>query len=480
MICCWVSQLKAQSTDLFQVIPFKAEPGLTTDDGFMISFQLNSSQAYWGIQFEMKLPDGMTLDDTDGADPFELSIDRFPYTKRGSKVTFKHGVAYGKRKDDPSWYIVVISPNDNTSYISAGDGECFYAYVKTDADMKPGVYPIYIRSALMVVTTSLYTRPAASTSYCTIGDATLPQTAKVSLPDFTGQIPSWVVSDLSKELNQNTALRELDLPNVDMLDADFSLANPNALIYVNADSKYAQKQEEEEIPVNNIVAVSDDNASCRNLVLDENYGFNCTTPFKASQAILHRQGLSRGWNTLCLPFELNEEQVKKAWGDDAQVQHFADFSNNTINFEVANEATSANTPCLLYLGEDKDNTNWAFNEVLVCPTSQSASIVHEGVSFVGNLNGRISAQGIYGITTDNMLKIGGTNAHINGFRAFFDLSPQLNSQAIQVAYEGDITSIDAITQSCKAQRIFSVDGRQVNMPTQCGVYIINNKKVFIK
>lgn len=480
MIGCWVSGMKAQSTDLFQVIPFKAEPGLTTDDGFMISFQLNSSQAYWGIQFEMKLPEGMTLDDTDGADPFELSMDRFPYTKRGSKVTFKHGVAYGKRKDDPSWYIVVISPNDNTSYISEGNGECFYAYVKTDANMKPGVYPIYIRAALMVVTTSLYTRPAATTSYCKIGDATLPQTSKVSLPDFTGQIPSWVVTDLSQELNHNTALRELDLPNVDMLDADFQLANPNTLVYVNAESKYAQQLAGRETPLNNVVAVSDENATCRSLYLDERYGFNCTIPFSAERATLYRQGVSKGWNTFCLPFELKEEQVKNVWGENSQVQHFTSFNDNIIRFESTHEMTEAYTPCLLYVDEDKSNANWTFDNVSVCATSLTPSVVNNGVSFMGNLNGRISAQGLYGITSDNMLKIGGANAHINGFRSYFDLSPNINAQSVQLVYGGEVTSIGEVKQNMKMQRIYSIDGRSVKTPMQRGVYIINNQKVFVK
>lgn len=480
MICSLTGGLKAQSTDLFQVIPFKAEAGLTSDDGFMIGFQLNSSQPYWGIQFEMKLPDGMTLDDTDGADPFELSMERFPYTKRGSKVTFKHGVAYGKRKDDTKWNIIVISPNDNTSYISKGNGEFLYAYIKTDKDMKPGVYPIYIRAALMVVTTQNYTRPDPTTSYCTIGDATLPQTPKVSLPDFNGRIPSWVVSSLESELNQNDKLRELELPNVDMLDADLNLANPNTLIYVDNKSKYAKILAEKEEPAKNIVTTDNEEAACLHLSLDERYGFNCTTPFSAKEVTLHRQPFTKGWNTLCLPFELREEQIKTIWGENAETQVFTSFDGNAINFSYTNGNIEAGAPCLIFIDENKSNSDWTFKDASVLPTPQEPSIVHNGVSFIGNLNGRISAQGFYGITEDNVLKIGGVNSHINGFRALFSLPDNLTPQGIQVVHEGEATGIKTPTETTTKHTLYTIDGKQTKKPLTRGVYIFNKQKIIIK
>lgn len=142
--------------------------------------------------------------------------------------------------------------------------------------------------------------------------------------------------------------------------------------------------------------------------------------------------------------------------------------------------TEAYTPCLLYVDEDKSNANWTFDDVSVCATSLTPSVVNNGVSFMGNLNGRISAQGLYGITSDNMLKIGGANAHINGFRSYFDLSPNINAQSVQLVYGGEVTSIGEVKQNMKMQRIYSIDGRSVKTPMQRGVYIINNQKVFVK
>ena len=79
-----------------------------------------------------------------------------------------------------------------------------------------------------------------------------------------------------------------------------------------------------------------------------------------------------------------------------------------------------------------------------------------------------------------MLKIGGANAHINGFRSYFDLSPNINAQSVQLVYGGEVTSIGEVKQNMKMQRIYSIDGRSVKTSMQRGVYIINNQKVFVK
>ena len=107
-LCLW----GVRAEDVIQVVPFKAEPGMTTDDMACFSVKMNNTNIYWAFQLDFLLPDGMVLDDTGGLNPFELNLDRFPHSSRGGIVTFKHGVAWNKLSN--GWYRVVVSPNDAT------------------------------------------------------------------------------------------------------------------------------------------------------------------------------------------------------------------------------------------------------------------------------------------------------------------------------------------------------------------------------
>lgn len=59
--------------DVLQVVPFKAQPGTTSADACYFSIAMNNDAAdIWAFQFDILLPEGMALDNTDGLEPFEL------------------------------------------------------------------------------------------------------------------------------------------------------------------------------------------------------------------------------------------------------------------------------------------------------------------------------------------------------------------------------------------------------------------------
>ena len=146
VLLCLVSAATARAEDIIQAVPFQAEPGLTTDDAFCFSVRMNNTEPIWAYQLDFLLPEGMTLDDTDGLNPFELNPDRFPHSSRGGVITYKHGIAWKQQPD--GWYRVIVSPNDATR-IEGTEGEVMKVYILTSPDMKPGLYPIKVRGEIL-------------------------------------------------------------------------------------------------------------------------------------------------------------------------------------------------------------------------------------------------------------------------------------------------------------------------------------------
>ena len=93
VLLCLVSAATARAEDIIQAVPFRAESGLTTADAFCFSVRMNNTEPIWAYQLDFLLPEGMTLDDTGGLNPFELNPDRFPHSSRGGVITYKHGIA---------------------------------------------------------------------------------------------------------------------------------------------------------------------------------------------------------------------------------------------------------------------------------------------------------------------------------------------------------------------------------------------------
>ena len=218
-LCLWA----VRAEDVIQVVPFKAEPGMTTDDMACFSVKMNNTHIYWAFQLDFLLPDGMVLDDTGGLNPFELNLDRFPHSSRGGVVTFKHGVAWNRLSS--GWYRVVVSPNDATR-IEGTEGEIMKVYYLTSPDMKPGLYPIYVKGTVLTITGNSDVKPGPSASYFTIGDSPLATEPAPDLSALTGYWPSWVVEQVNGDLQQNDGLVELDVTGADSLGAALSCPTP--------------------------------------------------------------------------------------------------------------------------------------------------------------------------------------------------------------------------------------------------------------
>lgn len=465
----------AQTENAIQVVPFQTKAGATTDDALCFQIAMTNTEPVWGVQFRLKLPDGLTLDEY----AFEQVSDRCP-SKRGQ---FFHSVDYSYKD---GWYTVVLQTTTNT-FLGGNSGALLNVYYLTDSGMAPGVYPIEIKDALLVFDTE-GSYPAASTSYVVIGDTSPLKTEKhVDLSCLTGDVPSFVMETINADLAENTEALSVDLTGINTFGTAPEMPGGNTLLYVNADSPAATALETALTP--NVVMKSSTGYTCSRLVLDDTSSFGVEHQISVLSASLKRGDISSPWSTLCLPFSLTPEQLENAYGASACAYGLSGVEAPYICFSPLTEATTAHVPYLLETTAVDENTGMInFGSVTLEPCWAPIMQEANGVKFYGIYTGTTSATGAYGITPDCRLQRGGGAADTRSFRALFDLSSLSDAGQYVIRHE-DITGLLGTATNLALVDVYDVNGtiirgglseKEALQSLSRGVYIINGQKVFVK
>ncbi len=210
------------------------------------------------------------------------------------------------------------------------------------------------------------------------------------------------------------------------------------------------------------------------------------------------------WSTLCLPFDMTEEQVYAAFGDDVELAEYIDHEMNdaatqlTVTFDAANlteDGLMANNPYIIKTS--KDITEFKVDGVNIDADEDGAVAEYT--------NGRSgSRKEVYGsfhgtyhagtIVPANSLFINSSQfwyskglTKMKAFRAYFTLVDVLasveNTASIKmrINVDGLETGIDKMDIGLRTMdNVFDLSGRSVKQPQQRGIYIINGKKVVLK
>ncbi len=190
------------------------------------------------------------------------------------------------------------------------------------------------------------------------------------------------------------------------------------------------------------------------------------------------------WNTFMVPFDIDNTNLKAAFGDDVAVAEYKEESADAANAEVqfntmGTPAITANIPVLLKTSTA--GTSYTFNGVEV----KTGDIKKEGTNFdfVGTYAASTDiAAGDYFISANKLYKSSGTTT-IKGTRAYIKARSTGNEiKSLNIFdEEGNATAIDAteIEGLTVGGKVFDLSGREVKTPVR-GLYIQNGKKVFIK
>lgn len=207
------------------------------------------------------------------------------------------------------------------------------------------------------------------------------------------------------------------------------------------------------------------------------------------------------WSTLCLPFDMNEAQLKTAFGDDVELAEFVNYTPEEtgdgliVNFDDVNLATEGLVTSYPYLIKaSKDVTTFEIN-AKITPDEENAVVEYatgKGGNRVvhGIMKGTLHAGDA--IPADNLFLNGSkfwysTGAtKIKGFRAYFWFKDVLSSGGeakLRFIVDDEEVAIEGIGASSIVKgAVYNVNGQLMGTDIDInslpkGVYMVDGKKV---
>ena len=198
--------------------------------------------------------------------------------------------------------------------------------------------------------------------------------------------------------------------------------------------------------------------------------------------VLTRQLKADTWNTICLPFDVNADQINSVLKSAGNVKIFdrEEASTQTIYFKDA-ETMQAGVP------------------YLIKPTEEVATLTFDGVTITSTeaqSNG--TECGIHGNYAPYTMKTDGTEMFLNasrqfvvpaegknkmkGFRAYFFKPSSISAAAFNINF-GETTAINGVTTEANNEqnmKVYNLNGQYVGTNLNAlpkGLYIVGGKKV---
>lgn len=215
------------------------------------------------------------------------------------------------------------------------------------------------------------------------------------------------------------------------------------------------------------------------MTLDE----NSTSPIMdgSFDKVILKRTFAAGWNTLCLPFDVDD--VEEAFGEGAKAYGFTKYADGDLSFSLA-ESLNATKPYVIYVPVAITD-DIVFEDIEIDESNtQSSYTLKNKVYFRGTYTPVAPGEWtkkddtnlIYGVTTEGRIVKAGPEASIKGFRAYFDLPGDAAVKALVVDGD-DATSIAFPFGGMEeGAAIYNVAGQRLNK-VQKGVNITNGKKI---
>jgi hypothetical protein len=221
-------------------------------------------------------------------------------------------------------------------------------------------------------------------------------------------------------------------------------------------------------------------AVAEEITLNETEAYTAVTEDTYANVTMNRKVVA-GINAVAVPFDLNAEQVKAVFGENAQVYTFEDVpdgENSQINFNTKDANTiEANVPVLV--GDATASNSQTINGVIL--KAGEAKVSGTNFDFVGNYEGTVKvAANDYFVSGGKLYKSEG-NTNLKSFRAFIQNKANTNGE-VKLCIDGVATSIDEIVNGQSSMvngNIYNLAGQRVSKTTR-GIYVKNGRKVVVK
>ena len=211
-------------------------------------------------------------------------------------------------------------------------------------------------------------------------------------------------------------------------------------------------------------------------VIDEEVG---TVESFSNKAIVWKHSWKKGWNTMCLPFAI--ENTALAFGSD-KFYGFTGYEDGVLTFSTVT-ALEAGKPYIFYTTSNDGSIETILQDITVGFAYTTPDKTTQGKATFQGTYAPIAApnmEGKWGVTTAGKIQKGTDKASIKGFRGYFDLPAGADAPSLSI--EDTTTGITTVIGADALNmdgRVYNLNGQRVENATK-GLYIVNGRKVVVK
>lgn len=231
----------------------------------------------------------------------------------------------------------------------------------------------------------------------------------------------------------------------------------------------------------------------KSYTLDETKTDNVIETYENANVTLQRTLEASHWNSFCVPFALDKDQVTQYFGEGTQLRTYEGNCNNNIVYFATVDNIEAGKPYIMKPG----------NAVVKNPTFEGVSMVATGLDENGNPQAvgdasTVQMKGIYNHVTlmqdKTNIYIGAGNkfyypadaeaCQMNGLRAYFIVPEGTDIKKLRANLDGATTSLGEIFDTEESNTpVYNLQGQCVGnslSTLKSGIYVQNGKKVVVK
>lgn len=281
------------------------------------------------------------------------------------------------------------------------------------------------------------------------------------------------------------------LTNLTSADNNYTCTDPNNGVWVGSAKEVVFTNSSQTRATKIIITVEVPKA--KNYTLDETKTDNIIETYENANVTLQRTLEASHWNSFCVPFALDKDQVTQYFGEGTQLRTYEGRCENNIVYFATVANIEAGKPYIMKPG----------NAVVKNPTFEGVSMVATGLDTNGNPQAvgdasTVQMKGIYNHVTlvqdKTNIYIGAGNkfyypadaeaCQMNGLRAYFIVPEGTDIKKLRANLDGATTSLGEIFDTEESNTpVYNLQGQCVGnslSTLKSGIYVQNGKKVVVK
>lgn len=427
-----VFSMNSHAEDVLQVMPITTSAGVAYNQNKTIDIYLNNTFDVANLQFDLLVPEGMTLRKSD------------TYVQFG-----EHAKIYDDEEEDyinlftfqtnviESGYTRFMFIPKGIGSIKTGSGVILKIPYKTDSNMADGVYPILITGINLNKSVTETIKIPSTSSYVIIGNS-IPNHADMS--SLVGYIPSFVVGKLNDDIASNTNLKSLNLSGTSYanLGADIEVPDGMEMLWYTSD-----------------------------------------------KASLNRTFTADKWSSVCLPVSI---EVSSLLGTPLiQKMESYDETGGYISLADVSTIEKGKPYMVKSVSDSKLFNNVSITDCESVTDAEPGSFVSGNLSMKGTYQettvSSTASKTYYGFSGGKFVgvTVGGTGK-AQPFRAYLELNGVATTRSIGIGEDNGTTSINKTFEEIdNTNSVYDLNGMRIeSFHNAKGIYIRNGKKEIIK